>query len=181
MAAFAQDNDDEAPATKPRAARPASAPAPSMPSMPRYTAPGPSSLSQRTDQMEDDSTPQRPTVSREHAVASSPIMSPAPARPAVKTMRSATRVPTASHQAPQGAFNFSVPIPVNVLPGGSEEASPSQVGPTGGKRPMLEPQGEPSTPRGRAAKRRSAAGLNEENRQRSGRRRGPSPPSSVSS
>lgn len=170
MAAFAQDNDDEAPA-KPtaRSTRPASAPAPTMP---RYTAPGPSSLSQRADQMEEDATPQRPAPARDHAV-SSPIRSPAPARPAVKTMRSATRVPTT--QAPQGAFNFSVPIPVNVLPGGEQEASPSQVGPTGGKRPM-ENQGEPSTPRGRAAKRRNAG-----NESRGGRRRGPSPGSSVSS
>lgn len=176
MAAFAQDNDDEVPAAKLRPARPSSAPAPSMP---RYTAPGPSSLSQRADPMEEDATPQRPAALRDHA-ASSPIMSPAPARPVAKTMRSATRVPTSS-QAPQGAFNFSVPIPVNVLPGGSEEANPSQVGPTGGKRPMLEPQGEPSTPRGRAAKRRSAVALSEDSRQRSGRRRGPSPPSSVSS
>lgn len=167
MAAFAQDNDDEAPApTKPRAARPSSAPAPSMP---RYTAPGPSSLSQRTDQMEEDSTPSRP-VRADAIPASSPIMSPAPARPGVKTMRSATRVPTSSHAAPAGAFNFSVPIPVNVTT--SEEASPSQVGPTGAKRPM-ENQGEPSTPRGRAAKRRNEG-------QRGGRRR-PSPGSSVSS
>ncbi|EJT46227.1 hypothetical protein A1Q1_05184 [Trichosporon asahii var. asahii CBS 2479] len=162
-----QDNDDEAPApTKPRAARPSSAPAPSMP---RYTAPGPSSLSQRTDQMEEDSTPSRP-VRADAIPASSPIMSPAPARPGVKTMRSATRVPTSSHAAPAGAFNFSVPIPVNVTT--SEEASPSQVGPTGAKRPM-ENQGEPSTPRGRAAKRRNEG-------QRGGRRR-PSPGSSVSS
>lgn len=127
--------------------------------------------------MEEDtpSRPMAPTPREPLAAASSPILSPA--RPQIKTLRSNTRVPTT--QAPQGAFNFSVPIPVNVLPGMPAE-EPAQVGPTGAKRPMLEPQGEPSTPRGRAAKRRSAVGLSEE-RQRNGRRRGPSPPSGLGS
>lgn len=179
MAAFAQDDEDAPPSTaKSQRPRPSSAPVSSAPL--RYTEPGPSSLSQRAD-MDDDLTPARAAV----PPTSSPILSPVPSRPGVKSMRSLTRVPQATATPPQAAsFNFSVPIPVNVIP--SETEGPSQIGPVGGKRPMMETQGEPSTPRnGRAAKRRSAVGVSEEEgrpgRSRGGRRRGPSPSSSASS